>query len=284
MTVWKFAFVVVLGLCCATELQGGLFPYKYKTVQVTVVDDESGEPIQDVGVDVSYSDEHYLFQPKPDSASTDDAGKASIIIAIGTSDWEFSLHSKKYYESKTQFEDLHQTSYTIKLKKIPKITLIVPNGYVGAIHFNQASSFVRKQLKGEYQEYILRANATGNINIENLNDWKSLGQPLERSILIARYENGQPIPLEDTKNIQDSTNALRYAGKWLQNLKNIDRIPCFDETNTPQIVYVIGTVNDQKAWRDSHKDWERLGFDFDFDIRDTNWKEPEDTSIDPKRT
>ena len=223
MSLWKLFLITVVGLSCCTTLRAGIHPYKYKTVQVSLVDDETGEPVPKAKVDVSYSDDYYFYHPKPDSAVTNGKGIASVKIAVGTSDWHISLTGKGYFPSWIsdfgQNEISDRTEFTSDLKKIPKATLVVPKGYVGPIMIDLPKIPPAGLKKVSHREYLFHADASGKVNVESIESRESLSDleyALGRDYLTAIYDDGCQIPAESSGSLKDTMNALRYVVKITQ--------------------------------------------------------------------
>ena len=113
---------------------------------------------------------------------------------------------------------------------------------------------------------MFRANAKGDVNIESTEISSGLQYVLNRSYLAVRYENGKPVPSEDSDGIQDSAIAFRHVAMWYPVLKTKQTIEP-DDLKVIQEVYVIGTAQDKKTVYDSLLGVERIGVNFDFDIR-----------------
>jgi hypothetical protein len=293
MQLWKTALVLILGLACGVACvavsvwglkktaQAKVFAYKYRDVTVEVVDDETDQPLAKAKVEVTYEDTHRIIQPEPNSAESDGKGMATVKFALKTNDLNLSVDAKGYLSASGKCDSEISTPIHCRLKKLPKITLNVPNGYVGPIRFNLPKRPDSSQKTIPHREYQLHADAAGDVKIEDVEteaNYLALQKALQKSVLTAAYEADGKIPLANDEGVKDSTIALRFvafyyswkdpkdanqqsAGKFLEKL----------DTDKPQQIYVIGTAEDQRALLKSLPDAERIGVDFDFDIHDCYW-------------
>ena len=102
--LWNLFLLGLTTLPFCDDLHLRVLPYDYRSVDVTVVDDETGRPLQNASISVSYSDTYYFNEPKPDSATTDGKGMAAVKTAIGTSNWWISCDCKGYFNSDTSVD------------------------------------------------------------------------------------------------------------------------------------------------------------------------------------
>jgi hypothetical protein len=291
MSLWKIILVVVLGLICGVVFvavfglasgvvfYSGVFSVKSKDLQLTVLDEETGDPIPKATVSVSVNT-HYFKPPPTIIALTDDKGIAKAQIAGGASEFNIGLQAKGYKKS-TIYCSGTSAGLEFKLKKLPKVILNVPNDYVGPIKFDlpQHQSGVHKI--DPPKEYQFHANAQGEVDCDNLEHpahFDGLNESLHTGSLTAFYEDGREIPLAGAEGVKDSTIALRHVSTYYhpRNPQEFSPLPDRDvlsalDMNKPQEIYVIGTAQDEKALLDSLPGVERIGVDFDFDIHDYNW-------------
>ena len=290
MALWKMILVVILGLICGLAfvavfgMASGIIYFnttilsvKYKDLQVTVLDDETGEPIPKATVSVSINTRY--FRPPPIiTADTDNKGIAKVQIAAGASDFTIELKAKGFKHTAIACDG---TSTEFKLKKLPKIILIVPNDYAGPIKFDLPQHQSGVQKLDPHKEYQFHANAKGGVDCDILEppaNYDGLHEALNTGCLTAFYEDGREIPSADADGVKDSTTALRHVSPYYRprNSPEGKAIPDHDvlsalDLNKPQEIYVIGTEQDQKALLDSLPGAERIVVSFDFDIHDYNW-------------
>lgn len=275
MSLGKTLSLTVICLVFCNNLQAGVFPYKYATVQLTVVDDQTGEPLPKAKVSVYYSDEYYFNHPNSDAAVTDDKGTATVKIAKGTSDWNITLKPAGYLLSHIQYSEKHAIPDKLKIQciKLPKITLVVPNGYVGPINFQMPRKPKPGSMKALQREYDFHADAQGNVRIQSLEtflDFIHLEEALQTCYLTAFYEDGKQIPTAsrdgspDEATQKNSTIALRHV------------VYC-----PPGQFFVIGTDHDRQALNDSiitaiekshEKQKKNINPDRTFTVHDYNWE------------
>ena len=194
-----------------------LFPFHYKTVHVTVTDAETKEPIRDAKVEISYPGDYYFYEPETTFANTDNKGTATLRVAQGTSHWRISLAGDGYFQAGPINSENAKISnqLTLQLIQIPKVTLIVPTGYVGPIKINLPKEASSSQEPIPHRDYVFRANANGDVKIEGIESSEKLSvltDVLMRSKFSANYEDGKPIPVELSNEVKDATIALRRIG------------------------------------------------------------------------
>lgn len=293
MPLWKTVLVLVLGLACGVACvavsvwalkktaQAKVFDYKYRDVTVEVVDDDTDQPIAKAKVEATYWDTHHVQQPQPDSAESDGKGMATVKFAMKTTDLKLSVDAKGYARVDGHCDPEIASPIHCKLKKLPKITLTVPNGYVGLIRFNLPPRPNNSQKTTPHNEFQLQADAAGDVKIEaveSLVTYQALEQALQRSCLTAAYEDGKKISLAADDGVKDSTIALRFVAFYYSwndpkeaNQQSAGRFLEKLDSDKPQEIFVIGTAEDQRALLKTLPDAERIGVDFDFDIHDPNW-------------
>ena len=223
MFLWKLFLAGITTLNYCDDLHLNVLPYKYHSVDVTVVDSETGKPIPNAKVSVDYSGTYWPNEPKPDSAVTDAKGTAKVKAAVGISKW-WAFCDCKGYITQLQSTTVDLSSTDFKLEKLPVVTLVVPDGYKGRININCPTPPVedigstlfqdRIPEKKSKREYLFHANAKGEVNIELKDASFGLQYALSRAFLTARYENGRQIPAEDTEGKHVSEIALRHVATW----------------------------------------------------------------------
>ena len=140
-------------------MHAGIFPYKYKTIHVTVVDGATGEPVSEAKVETIYHETHYFHQPKSSSATTDKNGAASVQVAEGTSDWAVHVKCRDYY-LQSEWSSSIPTEETVRLFRYPKITVTVPNNYVGPLKIELPLMHDLRQEDIRRKEYQFREMGT----------------------------------------------------------------------------------------------------------------------------
>lgn len=279
--LWNLFLLGLTTLPFCDDLHLRVLPYEYRSVNVVAVDYETGRPLPNARISVSYSDTYYFNEPKSDFTTTDAKGMGAVKTAIGTSDWWVSCGCRGYFDSDTNSERQltlsEQPHATFRLKKTPPVSLIVPNGYKGAIKFTypMPTSSDSTQDKKPRREYVFRANAKGDVNIESMEISYGLQYVLSHSCLTARYQNGKQVPSEDSDGIRVSTIAIRHVAMWYPALKTKkNRDWTADDFKIIQEIYVIGTDQDRQALYKSLEGVDRIGVNFDFDIRSVGTDEP----------
>jgi hypothetical protein len=286
MSLGKVILLTAYVLVFCGSLQAGIFPYKYATVQVIVVDIETGEPIPKTKVAISYPGDYYFNHPKPDSATTDDQGVASLKIAKGPSRWNVSLDSKGYISTEmmdigpSEPEISDQEKITLNLRKMPKVKVIVPSGYVGPLTIDLPKSPVTKVKSVSREEYVFHADVTGNIKFETSEfeeNWTDLALVFGYSNFTAVYEDGREIPVARSGDVKDSTIAVRHVvqmTRFMKKQKTPQNNLLSDEEPNSRVreIYVLGTAKDLKEMLRSHPEFEEnKEDDVDFDVHDFNW-------------
>ena len=272
------AFCVV---CCGT-VQAGLFPYKYHSLQVTVVDADTGEPVQDVTVSFSYQGTYYFHEPKPDSASTNSKGIATVRVANGVTDCQLSCRCKGYVDACILGAAAPMdSSITLHFERTPAVTVIVPNGYTGPIKFNMPSQrTIAQEMRriesspeagkaARLREYVFRPDEKGEVDVKPSES--TVSYVLQRGGLAARYEDGRPVPAAaETKAAE---TALRHVTPWFLSLET-EQSGGDATDHTRQEIYLIGSEKEKDKLYKSLPGAERIGVDFEFEIRDHIGDEP----------
>jgi hypothetical protein len=262
-----------------------LFPFHYKTVQVTVSDAETKEPIRDAKIEISYPDDYYFHEPESNCATTNNKGMATLRVAQGISFWQISLAGNGYFlEGVINSENTKISSeLTLKLIKIPKVILIVPNSYVGPIKINLPEEVIPSQKSVPHREYLLRADVTGQVNVEGVESSEKLSvlkDVFMRSEFSAHYEDGKPIPMEISAEVKDEANALRRMGTDVLYAKDrltpegakITDIKAWTmAASRDQEIYIVGNAADKEAFRKYHPEYGKMEAEFDFEVHDYNW-------------
>jgi hypothetical protein len=255
----------------SSDVQLGVFPFKYQNVPVTVVDEETGAPIANAKIEVYYDDVYLFNCPAPDSAAADAHGTATVIVASGAPDCWISYESRGYYGPIRTRQSPFPNRLEVTLKRLPSLWLTVPNGYTGPIKFNLPKQPVGGVRDISRNAYDLHADADGNVTIEGVETvaiYDELVDSLKKSFLTASYEDGREIPVALSDHIEDSTIALRHVAHMVRMTKAAEQsreilfVADGLHTRTREL-YVIGTAKDQEDLRTSPPAFEAKNEDED---------------------
>jgi hypothetical protein len=239
MSFGKIILTAAIGLAYCNTLQAGISPYKYRTMKVTVLDNDTKEPVPNAKVQVTYKDMHFFYQPKSDSAVTDSDGVASVQVAEGTRDWTLTAKAKnaEFCVWPGNFPDEMATSKeeTIYVGRFheSKITVIVPNGYVGPVKIELPIQPDLNLKPHPDQDFQFRANSEGYVDIDpttyQVSYWDLLNT-VTYHCFRAEYEDGRLISSETVDGVGDTAVAMRYVtGSYS------------DQSKRGRQLYVIGT-------------------------------------------
>jgi hypothetical protein len=263
-------------LIFCNTLQAGIFPYKYHPTKVSVVDDESGEPIANATVGIVYRGMYYLYSPKENSDVTDNQGIATVQTAKGMHEWNFAVLEAKGYLSSFAAENIDAGSskipleYTIRLRKMPKITLIVPNDYAGPLKIEMPMISTIPPGKMAEKEYTFRVSTDGSVRIDfgAAENFQWLGVLNEVLLLTTIYEDGRPIPLEGSEGVAENTNALRYITEGEKEVAHSIR---------GHLLYVIGNKTDSDRLIEKYT--EKIEIEYEPYLKKTSQNIPKDDSF-----
>jgi hypothetical protein len=260
----KIALLIVNFLISSSEVRMGVLPFTYRPVKVTVVDEETGGPIANAKVAVYYEDVYLFNSPEPDSALVDSHGTATVIVAAGATDYWISYESRGYYGPVRTRHSPFPSQMKVTLKRLPSISLTVPNGYTGPIKFNLPKQPAGGSRDISRNAYDLHADANGNVTIEDVETvaiYDELVDALKKSFVTASYEDGREIPVGRSDDVKNSTIALRHVAHMVRMTKTADKSRDFlviaDGLHTRnRELYVIGTAKDQEDLRSSPPEFE----------------------------
>jgi hypothetical protein len=265
MSYWKVAAVLLLGLCCgvaviflmgkASNLLAAIA--KPKTLYIVVLDAETDKAIPDADVSLNVLNNSVLntaaSNPPLRIKTLYTGATAGVSLAPGTS-FTVNLDAKGYENSSGQYKKTQTDNEFLKfrLKKLKKITLTVPNGYVGTVIYAPAIPPTINNRGPTKTEYQLRVNEKGEIedvdSIQTSPDFYIFPKSMVDGVVLVRYENGQEIPWAGDKGVADETIALRPI-KDIIPPTPYPSTGFFDNT-LPHISFVIGTAQDLKEATD----------------------------------
>jgi hypothetical protein len=259
MSYWKVAAVLLLGLGCgvavillmgkASNLLSTIA--KPKTIYIVTLDAETDKAIPDADVSLNVLNTSVLntaaSNPPLHIKTLYTGATGGISLAPGTS-FIVNIDAKGYENFSGQFKKNREDNEVLqcRLKKLPKTTLTVPNGFIGPL--SRAFSSRQTINAPTKKEYEFHVNAKGEIEDDLFPDTNFLSKSLCDGVVLVRYEDGRIIPWVGTEGVTDSTIAIRPRNPLMSNGTYPDgTIPKYGQ---PYIVFVIGTAQDLKEAND----------------------------------
>jgi hypothetical protein len=221
---------LLVGPCAG--LGGCIRFYSYHPTHVTVRDAETGTPIAGAEIQVWYLYVMVLNPPDPASAVTNQQGVADVRVATFLHEWNISsdgyLTESTYGPDSVDGTEPDQGfNFRLYRRPAPRITIVVPNGYRGALKIETRPVAQWVQESAGKREFVFRASATGYVSID--------ATPLllrdRAPNLSVVFEDGRPIPEADWR-VAPSDVALRDV-----------------ESAGERDLYMIGTEQDVEAIR-----------------------------------
>jgi hypothetical protein len=226
---------------------------KAKTIYIVTLDAETDEAIPDADVSLTVPSTFIATAPlRIKTLYTGDT--AGVSLAAGAS-FTLQIDAKGYGNFSGQFKKNREDDEFLKcrLKKLKKITLTVPNGYVGPISYASSIPPTINNNAPTKKEYQLRVNASGEIedvdSIQTSPDFYILPKSMCDGVVFVRYEDGREIPWAGAGGVTDSTIAMRPLKAPIPNAPPHPNGVIFDYTQS-HISFVIGTAQDLKEASD----------------------------------
>ena len=225
---------------------------KAKTIYIVTLDAETDEAIPDA--DVSLTVPSTFIATAPLRIKTLYTGDTAGVSLVPGASFTLQIDAKGYGNFSGQFKKNREDDEFLKcrLKKLKKITLTVPNGYVGPIIYASSIPPTIDNNAPTKKEYQLRVNASGEIvdvdSIQTSPDFYILPKSMCDGVVFVRYEDGREIPWAGAGGVTDSTIAMRPLKAPIPNAPYPNGV-IFDYTQ-PHISFVIGTSQDHKEASD----------------------------------
>jgi hypothetical protein len=198
----------------------------YAPLNISVGDAETGKPIAGALVDASYFFEP--FGPSNTTSATDERGKSTMPVPAGYSPM-LHIRASGYWLPGSGHRNLPVEGCDCDTKRlqvwlyrvpVPSIELVIPNGYRGLIRLNLRPATDRIQDEPGKRHFVFHASSSGFVNVRAaplLMDLDFMGFAGKATDLIARYEDGTPIPKSgfpyDAPATEDNQVALRWVGQ-----------------------------------------------------------------------